>query len=179
MTDNQIYAIMFPLITAGLTKRGVANVTVLQSYQPTQQGAASGRSVYLFSLHDDPVGFVRRDSVYDTVDAQMRATELQTWTGTYQVNALAIQEPGDITGLTAKDIVKAVRQTLQSSDTIGTLRSSGLAILRIGQLNNPTFTDDKGRFEYSPSFDFVLTYDEKYTDDAPVVEFVEYDIKRV
>lgn len=179
MTDNERFAILFPIITAGLTARGITGVTVAQNYQPTQQGAPSGRSVFLSALMSIPAGQVKRDSVWDPDDSVMRDTELQTFTATYQVNALAIQDPKSLTSLTAMDILKAVRQTLQSSQTIAGLRVNGLAILRVNELRNPSFVDDKGRFEYSPSFDFTLTYDELYTAEGPVVETVEVSINRV
>lgn len=179
MTDNQRFVILFEIIIEGLTERNVTGVSVLQSYQPTQQGTASGRAVYLSALPQVPVGHVRRDSVYDVPTSTMVDSELQTWLATYQVNALAKQDLSDTTSLTAADIVRAVRNIMQSSKTIARLRTEGLAILRVNELRNPSFVDDNGQFEYSPSFDFTLTYDELYTAEGLVVETVEYNINRV
>lgn len=179
MTDNQIYAILFPLIKGGLTSRGVTGVEVLQNAQPTQQGTPSGPAVFLSMLRPVPRGHVRRDSVYDRDTGVMSETELQTYEQTYQVNALSAQDPTDVNKLTASDLVKVVRQIVQSSAFIASIRASGLGILRVNELRNPAFVNDKDRFEYSPSFDFTLTYDELYTTGAPVVETVEYNINRV
>lgn len=179
MTDNQIFAILFPIIKGGLTARGVANVEVLQNAQPTQQGTPEGPAVFISMLRPTPRGHVRRDSVYNQSTSEMIETELQTYEQTYQVNALSAQDPLDVNKLTASDIVKVVRQIVQSSAFISTIRASGLGILRVNELRNPAFVNDKDRFEYSPSFDFTLTYDELYEALAPTVETVEYNINRV
>lgn len=181
MNDNQLFAILFPIISAGLTARGITVPpgNILQGYQPTQQGAPEGRFVYLYKIGNMPVGHVRRDSVWDADAGIMRETELQTWLATYQVNAMAKQDPTDEDSLTASDIVRAVRGVLQSSDTITLLRAQLVAILRIDALRNPPFTDDSNRYEYVPSFDFVLTFDELYVGASPVVQTVEYNVNRV
>lgn len=179
MTDNERFAILFPIIASGLAARGVDNVAVLQSYQPTQQGASSGRAVYLSLLPSVPVGHPRRNSYFDETEGIEKYEETQTYIANYQVNAYAPQDPTDVTSLTAMDVLKAVRQTLQSSDTITRLRDEKLAILRVNELRSLNFVNDKDRFEYSPSFDFALTYDEVYTVETPYVETIEQSINRV
>ena len=181
MTDNQIYAILFPIIASGLAVRGVdvpAN-NIIQGYQPTQQGRPLGRTVYLNALPATPLGHPRRDSIYDAINEVMRDVEVQTYLVQYQANAMSEQSPDDVNSLTAMDILKAVRQVLQSSNTIALLKVNGLAILRVNALRNPTFVNDKGRAQYAPSFDFTLTYDEVYTADAPVVDTFEFNLNRV
>jgi hypothetical protein len=179
VTDNERFAILFPLIKEGLTARGVENTEVLQSYQPTQQGAISGRAVYLSILPSVPVGHPKRNSYFDAGDDTEKYEEVQTYIANYQVNAYSPQKPNETTSLTAMDILKAVRQTLQSSATIARLRDEKLAILRVNELRSLNFVNDKDRFEYSPSFDFALTYDEIYTIETPVIETVEHNIYRV
>lgn len=180
MTDNQLFAILFAIVRTGLAARGVASVTVAQAYQPTQQGETTDPAVYLTKLFDTPRGHVRRDTVYDDVEEVMNETETQTYETTYQVNARSLQVPGEVDQLTASDLVKLVRQILQSSAVIALLNDSNLAILRVSELRNPAIqSNDEGRFEFSPSFDFILTYDEIYTLEAPALETVEYNINRV
>lgn len=181
MTDNQIYAILFPIISAGLAARDVvvpAN-NIIQGYQPTQQGRPIGPTVYFNALPATPLGHPRRDSIYDPDTQVMRDVEVQTYLVQYQANALSQQTASDETQLTAMDILKAVRQVLQSSNTIALLKTDGLAILRVNALRNPTFVNDEGRAQYAPSFDFTLTYDEVYTADVPVVDTFEFNLNRV
>jgi hypothetical protein len=180
MTDNQLFAVLFSIVRTGLAARGVADVTVAQSFQPTQQGGDSGPAVYLTKLFDTPRGHPRRDTVYDTLNEVMNESEVQTYETTYQVNARSLQIAGDVAQLTASDLVKLVRQILQSSAVIALLNDSNLAILRISELRNPAIqSNDEGRFEFSPSFDFILTYDETYSLEVPAIETVEYNINRV
>jgi hypothetical protein len=180
MIDNQLFAILFSIVRTNLAARGITDVTVAQSYQPTQQGAESGPAVYLTKLFDTPRGHPRRDTEYDANDDILRETETQTYETTYQANARSIQVAGDVDQLTASDLVKIVRQILQSSAVIALLNDNNLAILRVSELRNPAIlSNDEGRFEFSPSFDFVLTYDETYTLEAPAIETVEYNINRV
>jgi hypothetical protein len=180
MTDNQLFAILFSVVRVGLAARGVVDVIVAQSYQPTQQGADSGPGVYLTKLFDTPRGHVKRDTVYDDVEDVMREIETQTYETTYQVNARSLQVAGDEDQLTASDLVKIVRQILQSSAVIAGLNDNNLAILRVNELRNtPIASNDEGRFEFSPSFDFIITYDEVYSLEVPAIETVEYNINRV
>jgi hypothetical protein len=179
MTDNDRFKILLPLITAGLVARGVAGAAVLQKPQADQQGVPSGISVYLTIIAPIPRGHVRRDTVVNDDLNTMTETELQTWEVTYQVNAMSIQDPANVNQLTASDILKVVRQTIQSSAFISSIKAEGLGILRVNELRNTPFVNDKDRYEYSPSFDFTLTHDELYTVAAPVVETVEHNIKRV
>lgn len=181
MTDNQIYAILLPIISAGLVARGVEVPAgnIIQGHQPTQQGRPLGTTVYLYGLPAVPLGHVKRDSVYDEAEQIMRDVETQTYLATYQANALAEQDPNNLSSPSSLDVLKAVRQVLQSSNTIALLKAEGLAILRVNELRNPAFVNDKGRDEYAPSFDFTLTYDEVYTAEAPVVDTFELNLNHV
>lgn len=60
MTDNQLYELVFSILNAGLTARGMLNVQALQAYQPSMQGAPSGPAVLVNLLFHDPVGHPRR-----------------------------------------------------------------------------------------------------------------------
>ncbi len=179
MRDNQMLQVLLPIVIDGLTARGITGVSVAQSYQPTQQGAASGRSVYIHKLGDNPVGHTGRSNEWNVADQEMEYQEIQAYQTNFQVNAMAIQDPSDINSITASDILKSVRQILQSSQAIELLRSNNLGILRISDLTNTPFVDDKGRYEYDPSFDFTLTHDDIFTSTSPVTESIEYNIYRV
>jgi hypothetical protein len=181
MTDNEIYTLLFPIIRDGLAARGVTvpAANIIQGHQPTQQGRPVGPTVYLFGLPATPLGHVKRDSVYDAELGVMRDVETQTYLAVYQANALTEQDPNDTDSLSSLDILKAVRQVLQSTNTIALLNAGGLAILRVNELRNPAFVNDKGRNEYAPSFDFTLTYDEVYTAEAPVVDTFEFNLNHV
>lgn len=179
MNDNARYTILFNIIRDGLAMRGIEGVDLAQAYQPTQQGMPTENSVTLHALPLVPLGHLRRDSIWDADELIMRDVELQTWQATYQVNAFVTVNPGDVNGMTALDLLRNVWYVMQSSATIARLRGDGLAILRVNDLRNAPFVDDRGRYEYSPSFDFTITFDEEYTTEANAVESVEAAIYRV
>jgi len=179
MTENEQYKILLPLIRGGLALRGVQNATVFQGYQPTQQGAPSGAFVYLFKLPEVPRGQVYRDTVYEQASGTMVDKEIQKYEVSYQVNTQFIQDPKNTSTLTAGDLLKKVHQVMQSSATISTLLASGIGILRVNELRNTPFVNDKNRHEFNGSFDFTITYDELWVGTAPVVETFEYNINRV
>lgn len=179
MLDNDLIKAFLPIINAGLIARGFNNVTVSQSYQPTQQGVFSGPSVYFFKVSDKRYGFLDRVSYWDEVNSQMVHTETQDYETTFQVNALSIQDPSDTDSITASDLVNTVSAILQSDSTVETLNSLDIGILRITDVRNPYFIDDKDRFEASPSFDFTLTHKQIYTTTVPVTLTIEPNIYRV
>jgi hypothetical protein len=179
MNDNARFVILFAILSDGFAARGFAGVEFAQNNQPTQQGTPTAPTITLSKLPEVPLGWVRRDSVFDPDTSTMTDTELQTMQATYQVNALVTQDPADVSALTAMDYLRAARRILQSSDTIARLRGDGLAILRINELRSLAFVDDRDRYEYSPSFDFTLTYDELDEFSGNVVETVEHKIYRV
>jgi hypothetical protein len=151
----------------------------MQAYQPTRQGAPSGRTVLLTALPDVPRGHTKRDSVWDAGAGLMRHREEQVFETTFQVNALAIQNATDGTNaLTAKDIARACRAVMQSSTVLDLLYSQGVGILRVGEIRNTPFVDDKLRNEYNPSFDFTLTHTDAFTSTDPVAQSVECNVIR-
>jgi len=174
--DNQLLQLILPAISSGLFARGIAGVTVMQAYQPTRQGAPTEPVVLLTKLPDVPRGHTKRDSVWDRDASIMRHVEEQVFETTFQVNALAIQDPTDVSGLTAADIARAVRAVMQSSVVLDLLYAAGVGILRIGEIRNTPFVDDKQRNEYDPSFDFTLTHTDAFISTDPVAEFVECNV---
>jgi hypothetical protein len=179
MTETALFTLLISIISAGLVSRGFVGVTVAQAFQPTQQGVPTGPSVHLFRLSDTPLGHVRRDSVWDIPTSLMTDTELQTMLSTFQVSALVTPNPADINALTAAALVRAVRQVMQSSATIAQLRTNGAAVYRVATIRNPSFRDDRRRNEFSPNFDFTISYDEISMAEAAPVETIELNINRV
>jgi hypothetical protein len=174
--DNQLFQLILPAIGSGLFARGIAGVTIMQGYQPTRQGAPTEPVVLLTKLPDVPRGHTKRDSVWDRGASVMRHVEEQVFESTFQVNALAIQDPADVNGLTAADLARATRAVMQSSTVLDLLYNAGVGILRVGEIRNTPFVDDKLRNEYNPSFDFTLTHTDAFTSTDPVAESVECNV---
>jgi hypothetical protein len=181
MLDNQLLQLFLPIIKQGLIDRSatypaLANVKVKKSYQPTQTGTPSGPTVFVHKLFDFADGFTKRSDQYVAIDDKQIHTELQRYETHYQVDALVTQDPRDLNSLTASDVVNFVRQILQSSATIETLVQNEVGIYRIGEIRNPYFSDDRDQFEASPSFDFVLTHNQVYSNEVNGTNIIECDI---
>lgn len=179
MTDNGLIRIFRPIIVNGLTAYGYPGVQVVQSNQPTQQGINTVPTIYFFKVSDRRYGWLRTVDEWDTENEVMVHTETQQYETTFQVNALVLQKPTTPYSYTASDLVNEVAAILQSDSTVKTLNDNNIGILRIQDVLNPYFTDDRDNFEASPSFDFTLKYERTRVTTSPVIESYEYDFYRV
>lgn len=175
-TDNSLIQIFLPIINAGLIADGFTGVTVKQSNQPTQQGIDTNPSLYFFKMHSKRYGYLGRYDVWDTIGSQMVHTESQYYESTWQVSALVLQNPATPNQYTASDLVDEAASIIQSDASRETLNSNGIGILRISDIVNPYFKDDRDNFEASPSFDFTLTYQNVRVSDNPKIDDFTVDV---
>lgn len=104
-----------------------------------------------------------------TTIAGMGYTETQQYMTTFQFSALATQDPSNVASLTASDIVNYAAAIMQSLTTIQTLQAQNIGILKIGDIRNPAFSDDRQRYEYSPSFDVTFTTKQVISSVQPII----------
>lgn len=176
---NDLARIFIPIISYGLTQYGFSNVPIVQAFQPTQQGVNTQPTVFYFKLYDRRYGFLGRNDEYDLVNSRMIHSEKQRYESSFQVNALVINDPLVTNSFVASDLVNAVSQSLQSDYAVQTFESNNVGVLRISEIRNPYFLDDRDQFESSPSFDFTLTYTQVYSSQVPVVDIFDYEIYRI
>lgn len=179
MTDNDLIRLFLPIIQNGLIADGYLNVTVEQNYQPTMQGVPSGPTVYFFKVSDKRYGFLGRYDVWDNVHNVMTHTETQIFEATFQVSALVTQLPIVTNSYTASDLVNEVASIMQSDNTRAILLASNVEILRVIDVRNPYFIDDRDQYEAFPSFDFVLTYPQSRISTTPIISTENLVINRV
>jgi hypothetical protein len=96
-------------------------------------------------------------------------TETQQYISTFQMSALATQDPSNVESLTASDILNYGVYVMQTGSTIASFEAQGVGILNIAQVRNPYFSDDRVRYEASPSCDFRLTHKQIVTSVIPVI----------
>jgi hypothetical protein len=168
-TDNSLIQLFLPIIQAGLIADGFTTTLVKQSNQPTQQGVPTAPLVFFTKIFNKRFGFLRRADVWNTLTSQFDHTESQYYETTFQVSALVLQDPTDLTIPTASDLVNEVACIMQSSTTLDTLNNAGVGILRISDITNPYFVDDHDNYEASPSFDFVLVYLNERVSTSPLI----------
>ena len=174
MTDNQIIQLFLPIIQQGLITDGFNNVVVKQANQPTMQGINKGPTVYFFKVTSKRYGFLGRHDKW--VDGGFQHTESQYMESTWQISALVTQYPITPNQYTASDLVQEVAAIMQSDNARAILNNSGVGILRVTDISNPYFVDDRDQFEASPSFDFVLTYQDFRQSTSPKITNYDNDI---
>lgn len=176
-TDNDIIRIFLPIIQNGLIQDGFTGVTVKQANQPTQQGIPATPCVYFFKVSNKRFGFLGRFDNW--VNPVMVHHEKQYMEITFQVMALVLQYPITPNQYTASDLVNEVASIMQSDNTVTILNNNKMGILRITELSNPYFVDDRDQFEASPSFDFTLVYQDDRVGQVPVIGEYDYQILTV
>jgi hypothetical protein len=179
MLDNQLFAALRSVILAGLSAANFPNVAVEQSNQPTQQGINSGPTVRFTKLYDHLYGVIKRDSQWDANTGKMVNTALQYYETTVQVDALLTQDPADVNSITASDLVNTVAVYLQDDPARLALQALGIGILKITEVRNPYFKNDRDQFTASPSFDFTLVHERVIVTTAPVVKSIKIGVYRV
>lgn len=169
MTDNELIKLFLPIIKAGLIEDGFMDVSVKQSYQPTMQGINTNPTVYFFKVANKRYGFLGRKDVWNPLTSTMVHTESQYVETTFQVAALVTQNPKNTNRPTASDLVNDVASIMQSDKTRDILNKRGVGILRVMDIRNPYFFDDKDNFEASPSFDFTLQFLNDRVSTSPII----------
>jgi len=181
-TDNEIMAVLIRVIREGLIAWGI-DAVVQQSYQPTEQGAPTKATVLLHSIDSKRYGFPEDVSYFDEIESEMIKRESYWLERTYQVDALAIQNPAesaaDLTVLTAFDYVDRVAALMQTGTVIEKLRAESIGILRVQPLRIGYVVDDKDRNEQVPSFDFTITYQQIILSTADIVTDITAEIYEV
>jgi hypothetical protein len=174
MTDNEVMAIIISTLRSGLTS--YSGLTVQQSYQPTDQGVPEGPALFVHGVIDRPYGYIAARTTYNDGDGDFDFVESEGVLNTFQVSALMPDDVGNVAALTAKDLCNSARGLLQLRSTVQALRSSGLGIARISQTRILHFTNDSGRSEEMPSFDFDVNYARVVsTTKVPAVTGLDYD----
>ena len=179
MQDNALIALLIATIRDGLTAQGRTGIAVKQSYQPTQQGANSGPAVYVHKVMDRRRGTPGKSAKWDATTQRMIQTEVEVLETAYQVQALARQDPADITAPTAADLLRLVSSVLQSDYALSRLRASDVGILNIPSLTNTPTLNDKQVWEFAPLLEFTVTHQEITVWTTPAATGIECGIYRV
>lgn len=176
MMENQLIALVIATITAQEAAAGVAGTPIKQAFQPTQQGVNTGPTAYMFKVGDVRRGSPSRTDIWDEMAGVFTHIETQIYETTFQISALSTQNPANVSQLTASDLLNQIAYILQSDATIAAFNLQDVGILRIADVRNPRFVDDRGRHEAQPSLDFVLTHKQIVATETPVIQSEELQI---
>jgi hypothetical protein len=114
-----------------------------------------------------------------TATMTMVHTEEQQYETTFQLSALATQNPATPTQYTASDICNLCAAILQSSVAIQTFEANGVGIERVTDVRNPYFDDDRQQNSASPSFDYCLTHKQTIKSTTPIISTTVIQIDEV
>lgn len=173
MLDNQIIAIVIATIIAGEATAGIPGTPIKQAFQPTQQGVDTAPTAYIHKLGDHRYGYPLYSDIWDEVHSKMVHTESQQYETSFQISALSTQDPANTAQYTASDILNFIASILQSASVVASLQTQDLGILRISDVRNIPFIDDRDRNEYAPSLDFVIQHKQTIISEVPIVNIME------
>ena len=155
-------------------------ITIRQSYQPNQQGAETGAALYFSKIGDKRIGNPKRSSIWDDVAGKFDYTDMQRVETTFQITALVKQTATTVqTQKTASDYLNMASVIMNGMEFIRALQNAGVGILRVTNIRNPYFKNDKDQFEASPSFDFTVIYNRELARFAEPIQTIEFNYNMV
>lgn len=168
--------VLAPMMTADPTMP--EGIDLLRSNQRDIHGARSLPTVYVVKIGDRRHGFLQRKrGRYDSQTGQFDVIERQVVESTYQFMAQGPQAPDSPS--TESDWLHSLSAILAGDTGRKALAAKGLGMLRITDVRNPYYTDDRDQFAGAPTFDIVLTYTRSRVVTVPVVTTLTTDIYRV
>lgn len=176
MTEHDIIKLFKGYLETKMTEYGYP-VSVKQSFQPKKVGANSANTLYFFHINSKRVGHPQRSASWDELTSTMGYTDKIRVESTFQISGLINYDSSST--YTPADFMFMAAHILQTLEFKNHIAASGAAILKIGEIRNPYFENDKDRFQASPSFDFVIAYDKTLSRDGNVITTYEFDSKFV
>jgi hypothetical protein len=180
-SEYQIWGALVTGVTDGLAGLGYAGVDVLQSYQPTIQGAASTGTVYLHRIGGRRLQ-TQGKRYYQTGEfpatGQIYRREQWQKLESFQANAVVREEPGDLVNYTCLDLVSACLTVVQSQSFIDYMLENGITLNFPTEIRQDYFVQEDGSYDKDPSFDFSLMFSE-YVDYAVDPADVEGEVETV
>lgn len=178
MLDNELIQVFYPILMNGFIDYGIT-IKIRQSFQPTQTGTETNPVLTFFKVSDKRYGWQRKFSYWDEDLLEMKHLERQIYESTFQISGLSAQDPTKINSLTSSDLVNTASSIIQSDATIDELKKNGVGILRVTDIRNTPFSDDRDQFEFSPSFDVILRHIQERTISVPDITLIEQRIYKV
>lgn len=179
MNDIIMQAAIRKALMELLGAQGYPQLEVTQDYQPTTQGRVTAPVIYYHMLGDAFYGWQGRDEKYNKATAQVTREERQWMRTSFQMGALAPQDPNNLALPTAKDITRLAAMLVDSEGFREKLRESKLGLEVVTEVRDIPFLNDKGRFERNPSFDFTVTWQQRIIQQSQGADADEFNLIRI
>ena len=179
-TEKQLFTLVRTILLEGFAARTPPlTLQVKQGAQPRQQGTPTGPVIFMTKLPDYRYGSRGVEDRWDEDEEKQFHTETQQYESTFQLNCLSPQDPDNDAQPTQSDILNYAAYIMQSQATIARLQAQGIGVERVTQVRNMPFQDERDRYEFSPSFDFVLTHKQIVTTEIDVLQSIELAIYQI
>lgn len=162
MRDYDLFAAIIAQLRPGMGM-DEATLEIAQNDQPRAAGRPTTRAILLEKIADRRYGHVLREDFPDPDDVTLMIhRETQLYETTFQANGMAAPPPteGAIPAdePTGSDLANIAAVVMQSDATIAALSALDVGVLRVTDVRNPKFRNDRDEYEASASFDFILTH---------------------
>ena len=155
MTDNELIDHVATQLEAAVAS-GAWDYLVIQKSGPDKEGIPTGPAVFFQKIGDHRYGHQMVKHALILEDNEFNEKNIQIYETTFQISAMAIQKPEDITLPTASDVANHICMFMQSRTTIAALGKVDISVLRVTAVRNPYIVDDHIRFEAQPNFDLIV-----------------------
>lgn len=178
MRDTALFRLIRNSLLTALEGRGMPTDTeVAQNYQQTQQGKRSAPTVYIHKLFHHRYGWQKNAAKFNPLSLRMERETMQTVETTYQINTTKDYVERDL--CTVGDMAEIVAETMSSPEFMQLMRAGGARILRISEVRNDMIVNAQGHNQPVPSFDVVVTHENKFSKVVPGIRKFAADVKRV
>lgn len=179
MLDSELIVILGAEIIAGAVASfpSLVGIPLIQKAQPTQQGTATGPSIYFENIDDSPRHWPSTQTAL--VDGVFKEITTQQIESVYQISSLLWQDPAATIIITAKDLASQIMMWFNSPATIQRLRRNNIGLLRVTKVRNEKFENESHQFEAHPSFDITITVNRTLSVEIPKITYVDGDIIKV
>ena len=179
MIEADVWEAILAVINTGIIANGLADIEVIQAFQPTKQGPPDKNNVRLFKISAPRVGHQGRNAVFNVGNDNFDETEKYWQSINIQATTEVRQDLSDEDSLTAYDLAGLCAAILQTRVTRQALLVSGISIENIKDIRFSSDLDDSDEYDLNPSFDFTVLYEQTLSSNFPKVHHIDANIKRV
>lgn len=172
MRENEIFKNLRDVLLENLD---IPDVEVKRAYQPTQQSGDFNPTIYFSLINQNRYGYPQRNDVVD--GDVIRHIEKQIYETDIQFTGYVLESPGTV--IRSVDLLNEAAYILQSDKGRESLRDREIVIIRLQSIRHLYVTDEQGRFQSSPSFDFTVITSQVKETTSPIVNSTEFNKYRV
>ncbi len=182
MTEIELYTHVRAWLLPQMLLRApelVGKLKVRLNQQPQQTARTNGPEVLFFQVMSARYGYPTRFERWNATTEEMETVQRSNWETTLQFNALYPHLPGDLDSLTPADMLAIASDAFQMDAFQTGLKALNAGVLRITDITNTPFRNDRDQPEFSPSFTVTITHVKEFAYPVGVVAGFESGIKRV